>query len=76
MHFDLQELWFISGRSESKSVVPIHALVGSMEPDLIEILPAIHALTGCNTTSKVGTKRKAIKEGNKNGYYTILERMK
>ena len=68
MHFDLLELWFISGRSESKSVVPVHDHVGSMEPDLIEILPAIHGLTGCGTTSKVGTKRKAIKEGNINGY--------
>ena len=68
MYFDLQELWFISGRSESKTVVPVHDMVGSMEPDLIEVLPASHALTGCDTTSKVGTKGKAVKEGIKNGY--------
>ena len=49
-------------------VVPIHDLVDVMEPDLVEILPAIHALTGCDSTSKFGTKGRAIKEGLKNGY--------
>ena len=68
IYLDLKELWLVSGRSESRTVVPIHDLVDSMEPDLVEVLPAIHALTGCDTTSKFGTKGKAVKEGMKNGY--------
>ena len=31
--------------------------------DLVENLPAIHALIGCDTASKVGTKNRAVKEG-------------
>ena len=31
--------------------------------DLVEVLPAIHALTGCDTASKVGTKSIAVREG-------------
>ena len=42
-----------------------------MESELIDILPAIHALTGCDTTSKVGTKAKALIKGKK-GVYTLL----
>ena len=29
----------------------------------LEVLPAIHALTGCDTTSQVGTKGNALKVG-------------
>ena len=65
MYFDLKELWLVLRQNE---VVPIHDLVDVMEPDLLEILPAIHALTGCDSTSKFGTKGRAIKEGLKNGY--------
>ena len=68
IYFDLEELWFISGKSESRTVLPIHDLVNEIDTDFIDILPAIHALTGCDTTSKVGTKKKAIKKGNKNAY--------
>ena len=60
-------MWLVFGRSESRTVVPIHELVNYMEPDFIEVLPAIHTLTGCDTTIKVGTKNMAIKEGVKNG---------
>ena len=35
MYNDLQELWLISGRSESRSVVPINDLVDAMDPDFI-----------------------------------------
>ena len=68
MYLDLQEFWLVSGRSDSRSVIPIHGLFECIDRDFIEVLPAIHALTGCDTTSKVGTKAKAIKEGMKNGY--------
>ena len=31
----------------------------------MQFLPTIHALTGCDTTSKVGTKLQAYKAANK-----------
>ena len=39
--------------------------------DLIDILPAIHALTDCDTTSKVGTKAAAYKIAERYGYELI-----
>ena len=38
-----------------QKTVPIHLLVRQLNPVLISCLLAIHALTGCDTTSKVGT---------------------
>ena len=54
MFFDLKELWFITRPSSSRFIIPVHDLVNVMESDLIDILPAAHALTGSDTTSKVG----------------------
>ena len=68
IYFDLEDLWFISGKSESRTVLAIHDLVNEINTNFIDILPAIRALTGCDTTSKVGKKKKAIKKGNKNTY--------
>ena len=45
--------------------MPIHDLVNETDKDFIDILLAIYALTGCDTTSKVGTKKKAIKKVNR-----------
>ena len=39
-----------------------------MSADIIVILPAVHALTGCDTTSKTGTKAAALKTANACGY--------
>ena len=68
IYFDLEELWFKPGKSESRTVLPVHDLVNEIDTDFIDILPAIHALTGCDTTSKVGKKKKAIKKGNKDAH--------
>jgi len=71
MFFDLKYLWFITGRSSSRFIIPIHDLINVMESDLIDILPAVHALTGCDTTSKIGTKTSAFKTAEKYGYELI-----
>ena len=62
-YFDLGELWFVSGRGNSRKFFPIHDLANNLDLDLVEVLPAIHALTGYNTASKVGTKSRAVREG-------------
>ena len=54
-----RELWSVSGRGDSRTFFPIHDL----DSDFVEVLPAIHALTGCDTASKVGTKSRAVREG-------------
>ena len=68
VYFSLNEFWFVSGRSNSLTIVPIHYLVEKMSADIIEILPAVQALTGCDTTSKTGTKAAALNTANACGY--------
>ena len=61
MQFSLKECWVISGRHNETTVVPVHDLVNHFGSGLVDILPAVHALTGCDTTSKVSTKSRALK---------------
>ena len=42
----LKELWIVSGNSDTKTVLPIHQLAENLSSDAIDILPAVHALTG------------------------------
>ena len=53
----LKKLWIVAGKSISKFAIPVHTI------------PVMHALTDCNTRSKVGTKASemqvAIEEGQK-----------
>ncbi|XP_057301782.1 uncharacterized protein LOC130636171 isoform X2 [Hydractinia symbiolongicarpus] len=57
----LNELWVVSGRSGTTVAFPVHDLAERIAPEVIDILPAVHALTGCDTTSKIGTKTAALK---------------
>ena len=49
--FSLQELWMHHNGLAS----PIHESVASLPEEVVNVLPAIHALSGCDTTSKIGT---------------------
>ena len=40
--------------------VPLHVICDELGEDLVQMLPAVHSLTGCDTTSKIGTKSKAF----------------
>ena len=51
----------VSGSQNAITIVPVHELVKGFDAAVIDVLPAVHALTGCDTTSKVGTKLKALK---------------
>ena len=42
-----------------------------MNADVVDILPPVHALSECDTTSKVGTKPAALKTANECGYQLI-----
>ena len=45
---------------DSTRYIPLH-LIFERKPELCSVLPAINILTGCDTTSKVGTKLSALK---------------
>ena len=44
--------------------MPVHSLVHNIKTDVVDILPPVHALTGCDTTSEVGAKTAALKTAN------------
>ena len=65
------ELWFQTGlipsTKDCRRYIPVHELCKSLSSVVCEILPAAHALTGCDTTSSffgIGKKSmlKALKE--------------
>ena len=61
MYVNLQELWMICGKGETTRVVPLHAVANKTETTVVDVLPPLHALTGCDTTSKICSKTAALK---------------
>ena len=55
------ELWIKTGSGDSVRYIPIHVLTAQLGRELCQVLPAIHSLTGCDYTSKFGTKLAALK---------------
>ena len=53
--------------------VPVHNLVVEMPSILVSVLPVVHALTGCETTSKVPTKHAAFKVAEQGGSELIKD---
>jgi hypothetical protein len=56
----LHDLWIRAGTGNSTRFIPLHQIAIG-EPQLCDVLLAAHILTGCDLTSKVGTKLSAIK---------------
>ncbi|KAG1654620.1 Ionotropic receptor 25a [Nymphon striatum] len=61
------ELWVLVGQGNTSRAIPIHDLAVEMPSILVSVLPAVHALTGCDTTSKVSTKYAAFKVAEQGG---------
>jgi hypothetical protein len=57
----LKELWVRAGRGNTTRFLPLHELHDRQGSDLCNVLPALHSLTGCDTTSKIGSKKAALK---------------
>ena len=70
--FGLVELWVLSGKSDSRLAAPLHDIVETMHSNVVDILPAVHSLTGCDTTSKVGTKLSALQTARELGHEYLL----
>ena len=56
----LKKLWTLSGKGHTTQYLPVHNICEVVENQVIKRLPAIHSLSGCDTTSKVGTKHTAL----------------
>ena len=56
----LKSLWMRLGLGNTIRYVPIHTLA-ERHKEICDVLPAIHTLTGCDVTSKFGTKQAALK---------------
>ena len=70
--FGLQELWLIRNSGMRRVILPLHDICSALGNDLIECLPAIHALTGCDTTSKIATKSAALNAVQKPGSFSLV----
>lgn len=46
-----RKLWFRTGVKNKRRYIPIHDIVLAIGPELCKALPALHALTGCDSTS-------------------------
>jgi len=60
LQFGIEELWVRAGIGDSTRYVPLHTLSKRLGQRLCAVLPAVHSLTGCDITSKVGTKKAAL----------------
>lgn len=60
LQHDLEELWVKAGVGDSTRYVPLHILFERLGCQLCAVLPAVHSLTGCDITSKVGNKKAAL----------------
>lgn len=56
----LRELWIRAGVGDSTRYIPVHILAPKIGKELCYLLPLVHTLTGCDYTSKVGTKHAAL----------------
>lgn len=55
------EMWFRTGNRDNIRCIPIHKLVEIHGTELCNVLPAAHILTGCDYTSKIGSKKSILK---------------
>ena len=56
----LKELWVKGGAGDATRYIPVHTLYEKVGAEVCSVLPAVHSLTGCDITSKVGTKKAAL----------------
>jgi len=57
----IEELWVRAGVGDTTRYVPLHILFQRLGGSLCAVQPAVHSLTEYDITSKVGTKKAALK---------------
>ena len=58
MYSGLEESWFVTGLSASKTFV--NKAVEILQSDVTEILPVVHAVTGCDSISPITSKKSLL----------------
>ena len=61
MFMGVSEMWILCRRGLTKRAVPFHRIVNVLDISVIDVLPAIHALTRCDFTNTIETKRDGLK---------------
>lgn len=56
----VRELWIRAGVGDSTRYIPVHIVAPRIGKELCYLLPVVHTLTGCDCTSRVGTKHAAL----------------
>ena len=56
----LQELWLVRNSNVKRILLPLHDICTTLGNELTKCLPALHALTGTDSTSKISTKLAAL----------------
>ena len=56
----LKELWMRGGVADTTRYIPLHTLAMKIGQSVCKLLPALHHLTGSDSTSKFGTKLGAL----------------
>ena len=69
----LQELWLFRNSGVKRSILPLHDICIALGDELTKCLPALHALTGCDTTSKISTKLAALNAVCKPGNASLIQ---
>ena len=56
----LKELWIKAGVATTTRYIPLYTLATRMGPEKCKVIIPLHQLTGCDSTSKFGTKTPAL----------------
>lgn len=59
--YGLKELWIRAGVGNATRHIPLHTLAEKMDPEIRKVILPLHHLTGCDASSKFGTKSSGLK---------------
>ena len=57
----VQQLWIKFGTGDNSRYIPIHTLADKLGENNCQMVLKVHGLTGCDVTSKLGTKAAGMK---------------
>ena len=58
--YQLKKVQIIMPQKPQQALYPLHLLFSTLDPTVIDQLPAGHALTGYDTVAKLGTKKELL----------------
>lgn len=50
---EIEEFWFHTGTGRNKKYIPVHTAANQVGTNVCQLLPAMHALSGCDSTSSL-----------------------